>query len=386
MAHSRLSPSGANRWVNCPGSVTMCERFPDYTRSEAADEGVASHYVGEQVLLHAIDPYRLIGTPCPDNGVIITDEMVDGAMVYVEAVRAACAANPPSRELMHVEKHMYIESVHSECHGTPDLRYFIPQTNTLYVDDYKYGWGIVEPYENYQLIIYAIGAIEELARMYKTGYGNMDQNITVVLRIIQPRPFHASGSVREWRVNGAALRGYLNRLTDAAHRALADSPECHTGQHCHYCRARHACPALQQAAMLSVDYTALAQPQELSPEAMAAELRILRRAAEMIDYRLKSLETRATMHVQAGGTLPGYTLQTGHGHMAWKMPVGQVLALGDMYGVDLRDVPKAITPAKAKGKLPAEVIATMTERPVTGLKLVESGKTLARIFGGATAQ
>ena len=44
----RFSPSAAERWMTCPGSVTACLDLPNES-SSYADEGTAAHYMAEQL-------------------------------------------------------------------------------------------------------------------------------------------------------------------------------------------------------------------------------------------------------------------------------------------------------------------------------------------------
>lgn len=371
MGHSRLSPSASSRWVFCPGSITMEARFPETTRSEAAEEGTASHFVGSESLSGRAIP---AGGQTAPNGVILTAEMIESAEVYTEAVAAAA----PRGTLLQIEKAIRVSRVHADCWGTPDLWYFDPATWALHVWDYKYGFGIVEPFENWQGICYAAGALDIVAANMGHPAGSIDQRVTVVIHIVQPRPFHAAGPAREWRVKASDLRGYINRLEVAAAEALGANPRTVSGDYCRYCSARHACPAAQKAAMFAVDVTDRAVPEELTPAALAIELRTLQRAAKALEYRLTGLESQAIAALQAGGYVPGFGLQSGAGRPAWTVPAPEVFALGELFGLDLRKPPEPITPAQAKkAGLDSAMVAAYSEAKGSGIKLVATGNTLA---------
>ena len=48
---ARLRPSAASRWVPCPGSVTLCEQYPETgEESVPAAEGAAAHWAASEVL------------------------------------------------------------------------------------------------------------------------------------------------------------------------------------------------------------------------------------------------------------------------------------------------------------------------------------------------
>lgn len=371
--HSRLSPSAASRWVACPGSVTLSERYPDSGSSESAAEGTASHWVGEQMLLGKPTPAP--GTCCPDNGVILNMEMIDGAHEYVATVRQV--ATHTTAVQLHVEDRLPAQRIHPECFGTVDCWFWLPYSQELHIFDYKFGWQPVEARNNWQLICYAAGAMDKMGID-----GIRDQQITVVLHIVQPRPHHPLGTHREWRVTGADLRAQINALNHAATLALGPNPTACSGEHCKYCRARHACPALAQAAMIAVDYVCQAQPDDLSPAAMALEYRTLERVAALIKARLSGHEARMIGQIQAGGSIPGYSVEPGWGREAWNKPVAEVLALGEMMGVQLAAPQAAITPVQArKLGLSAELVAAYAGKEKTGFKLVaDTGSKAALAF------
>lgn len=373
MSHAQLSPSGASKWVKCPGSVKMGQYYPDKGRSEAAEEGTATHWVASEVLEgRGADPF--IGRTAP-NGIIITHEMIDAARVYVEHVHQI--APLPHKRV--VEKIVKVTRVHpTECYGTPDCWYFDEVKKILHVWDLKYGYGIVEPYDNWQLICYVAGIISDALRV-------SDMDVTVAMHIVQPRPFHVQGSTRTWVVSAVDLRGKINMLSNAASLALSDNAQLSSGDHCRYCSARHACPAAQKASMFSVDYTYSVMPEELSPVALGIEYRTLLRAISSMRDRLTGIEAQIIKLCEDGkGAETGFKAENGTGRLAWSKTADEVITLGDLMGVNLRAPASAITPTEAKKLgLPQEILQIYTNRPVSGIKLVPADHTLAaRVFGG----
>jgi len=96
MAHARLSPSSAETWCNCPGSVNLIAKcnVPD-TSSVYADEGTAAHELLEQCLLNDSDPenYRDHVFTVNGNGYIVDDDMIDAVGVALKYVRTREASN-----------------------------------------------------------------------------------------------------------------------------------------------------------------------------------------------------------------------------------------------------------------------------------------------------
>ena len=371
--HSRIAPSGAPQWAICAGSLQLQEQFPETERSEAAEEGEASHWVGESVLsaVNSLSAVLLVGQIAP-NGVVVTDKMIEAADVYIEDISETTGVRD-----LQLETRITAPRIHELCWGTCDCWWFDPTTNTLHVWDYKYGWGLVEAYENWQVLCYVIGLIDMLI-----GRGLVEQAITVDMRVVQPRPYHSDGPIRSWKVNAVELRPYANILFNKAGEALGPDPTTRVGEHCKNCTARHACLTSQRAAGVAMDIAGQATPHILSPEALGSELVLLKRAYDAIKNRLTGYEAQALGLLKGGMFVPGWACEEGKGNVAWGKPVGEVIALGELYGKDLRKPEATITPGQAeKQGIPAELIAAYSTVPQRGLKLVrDNGNKAKQIF------
>lgn len=361
--HSRLSPSAAHRWVHCPGSIQMSEQFPD-TSGAAALEGEATHWVGSEVLSgRGGDPFVGRIAPC---GVVITEEMVDAAKVYVAAVHSVTAV---SKRL--VEHSVKIPTVHLECHGTPDCVVF-GELEELHVFDLKYGFGVVEPWDNWQLICYAAAHITPATRF-------------VSLHIVQPRPFHYEGPHRTWRVGVNIIAERVAKLRAAAEEALSATPRTVSGTHCHYCTAmkNNACSTGRGAAGNAIDLISHTRVELMSPEALSYALHTIFRAEEAIKFIRVGLESQAQGIFNKGGNVPGWMLQAGTGRQNWNVPVGEVIALSQVMGIDLCKSVATITPAQArKAGLPEEIVNMYSVRQSGEKKLVPFNDVkIAAVFG-----
>lgn len=49
-AHARLSPSSAKRWINCPPSVALSEKYGKPKETDYAKEGTLAHSIGELMI------------------------------------------------------------------------------------------------------------------------------------------------------------------------------------------------------------------------------------------------------------------------------------------------------------------------------------------------
>ena len=86
--------------------------------------------------------------------------------------------------------------------------------------------------------------------------------------------------------------------------------------------------------------------------------------------------------IKQGAAIPGWMAQQGQGREKWAMPLPEVIALGQMMGVDISK-PGAVTPKQAiKAGLPAELVKQYSETPFGEIKLVpDTVSASRRIFG-----
>jgi len=374
--HAILPPSSAHIWVKCAGSVTLRQAYPD-ADSDHARDGAAAHFAGAELLAGRV---VAVGQIAP-NGVVLTDEMIEAAEVWADDVQATLEPLLADawRTTAKVEQRVTIPRVHAQNWGTPDAYAWV-QNFTLHVWDFKFGHGFVDVFENWQLIDYVAGILDAATWMRESNIP--DERVTVVMRIVQPRNYHRDGPVREWRVKASDLRAHFNILQGAADAALGPDPQLKTGDHCEYCPARHACPALQQAAYGVVQRTGAAVPFDLPPHALGLELRTLRDAAKLLDARITGLETQALELLKSGAVVPFWQIENAQGREAWTVPANEVIMLGQMVNLELAKPPEAITPAQARrAGLSAELVDLYASRP-SASKLAPLNEVKARqVFG-----
>jgi len=387
--HSIIPPSSAKIWGapgGCTGWVVMSQMYPETEPNEEAIEGEASHEIGEKLIRYnAVG--KISGNKASDftgktaeNGVIFTDEMFEAAEIYAndvaDVMRSAGVFGGPC---LGIEQRIEAKKIHDLSFGTTDAFIFDRTTGHLYIWDYKFGYEIVEAFENWQAINYLAGIFELLG----LDNGIADQHITVHIRIVQPRAHHRDGVIREWVTTGSDLRAHFNTLEMNAAEALGPNAKCRSGSHCRHCTARANCEAALTAGMRLYEVVTKPVPLELSPLAAGVQLSMIKRARKQLEYLESGFEEQIKGKIRKGITFPNWSVEQGMGRERWAKPVAEVIALGSLYGKDLKKPDDVITPNQARKKgMDADVIKSYSEKPKTGMILVEdNGDKAKRLFG-----
>jgi len=381
-AHAFLAPSSAGRWVRCALSASLEAAYPETEDSPASLEGTAAHWVVQMLLQGSV----IAADRQAPNGVAVTQEMIEAAELVLDDILETL--DPDWARYLVIEQRVNIPRVHAQNWGTPDYRAWSRMENgrlCLHVWDFKFGHGIVDAFENWQLIDYTAGLLGEAG-----VNGLQEQEAVVDMVVIQPRAYHRDGPVRRWRVVASDLRAYFNRLEMAAEDATSIKPTASPHPDaCKNCKGRHACEALQRAAYFAADYGQHYAPLELTPHALGLELRALKRAQSLLEARVSGLEAQAASSIKSGKMVPFWSLESTPGRLAWTRPAQEVAALGQMLGLDLAAAPDVITPTQAKAKAKAakiapEIFDAYAIRPAGTAKLTEDNGTNAkRIFAGS---
>lgn len=375
--HAFLAPSAAHRWVRCALAPTLEAAYPETEKSAASLEGTAAHWVVQQYTKEI--PLAEVGELTEPDGVPVTQEMREAAQLLRDDFRDVLGVF--WRKELRVEKQIQIPSIHERNWGTPDYYAIVesPEEFTLYLWDFKFGHGIVEVFENWQLINYAYGILtseESALRGVKP--------VTIDMRIVQPRAYHRDGPVRSWRIGAESLGRYTQQLVLAAAHACEPNPKATpTPEGCKHCKGRHVCEALQREAYRAADVAQDAQALDLPPQALGLELRTLTRAQSLLEARISGLEAQAIAQIRDGTHVPFWAMESSQGRKVWAKPTQDVLALGDLLGINLAKPPEPLTPTQAqKAGVPAELINTYSARQPGAAKLTaDNGDKARQIFG-----
>lgn len=377
--HAKVhQPSSLSRTIGCTGWIQMSA---DIHREETqeAREGTAAHWVLETLTERYksnifIDPYSFENSQAP-NGVILTEEMIDAAVIHWNDVTATVESRNHQRNNLYVEETVTVPQVHRDMFGTGDTVFYCKVTNTLFVWDFKYGHRSVSAIYNYQLMCYALGAVRRL---------NIHPQ-SVVMRIVQPRCFDGKGPIREWVTDMNTLTEMSITARERCEQADGPNAVCTPGPHCRDCPATYRCPALQQAGAAVYDYIQdPVNPVELNEHQLTLEYDLLLRLEQLVKSRKDGIEEDIKRRLKQGVNVPSYSLETSYSREKWTIPTNEVISIMNLLGVDASkpDVktPNQVRQQLKKLKIDASVISAYADKASNGLKLQKDASNKARLI------
>ena len=352
-----LTATELPRFLSCNGSRSLQKVQPFETDDTLAREGDAVHWLVEQVFRGLFTIEELVDRKAP-NGMFITSEMVEHVADYLATIGRSGLVE--------------VDTSHSgalwEVRGRAD--HIDLQAEVLYVDDFKYGWKIVDPEMNWTLISHAIGFMRKHPEFIVSR---------IVFRVFQPRPFHPQGPNRSWSISFSQLHELLCKIDGVLN---APSDTLNTGSHCYKCPSLSVCPAAQRASMLAVEVSEQAFNSQMSNETLSLVTAQADRAIKMLEQFKDACEDLIKSKLKAGQMVPGLELQNSYGHKAWKEGITPEITLL-LTGRDLSKK-SLVTPAQAKKLgVPDDVVDSLCEKPMTGVKLVriDESKRGEQLFG-----
>lgn len=329
------------RLMGCGGSRLLDPpKLPDTSDTTIRDEGNAFHWLAQQ----AYEGRSVSIGQQAYNGVFITAAMIDHAREYIAGLLPG-----------EMESTTSWGSEHYQINGRADQ--IGTHGDILEVVDAKYGYGIVEPDNNWTLISHAIGYVRA------TGFVPN----TIRFTIFQPRSYHPLGSRRSWAINYEQLCGFVAQIDSAL---TYPSDTLHTGNHCYKCPNMTVCPAYRMASMNAIDATSHAFNDDLTPEQMVAELDLLEQAFNIISNRKKAIDELALFKVTNGSILPGRMIDKPKGQTRFRKGITPD-ALVVMIGRDLSERKMPTVTALKNSGVAQTVIDAITERPEGSARLVK---------------
>lgn len=364
--HALLSPSSAKKWLSCPAALA-CEFGLPNESGQAAVNGTVMHLVAETVLNRVIkgediraDTYKGVyalnegkgpikALVKPEKGaVLITDDFVSQVNKYVDYCRPIIDA----AELVEVESRVNLTRVlHPgvELNGTPlqtfgtaDLVAVMPD-GMLIVGDLKTGRHKVLAKENKQMMLYALGLLRKLKRLY---------DITAV-RLVIFQPY--AGGADEWDTTPEALEQFGKFASKAALKAIDAFERGKKGlkpadfrpgnDACQWCRFAEKCNAKRKTASAEAESDLSDESTEMTLDQLKAEWDKL----PLMRQHIADIEKAMYAALMRGEQMEGLKLVEGRpGNRSWDN-AEDVGDLVNQWGVeDLMTKQVMLTPTEAE--------------------------------------
>lgn len=355
-SHALLSPSGSKKWLACAASLA-CEADIPNVSGAAAVNGTCMHtlsehlinmvikglderadkYKGAYVLNEGKGPIKALVKP-EKGAVLITDDFVSQVNKYVDYCRPIIDA----AEMVEVESRVNLTRVlHPgvelngaplQTFGTADLVAVMQNdwsdggsAYTLVVGDLKTGRHKVLAKENKQMMLYALGLLRKLKRLY---------DITAV-RLVIFQPY--AGGADEWDTTPEALEQFGEFASHAALKAIDAFERGKKGlkpadfrpgaDQCQWCRFAESCNAKRKVASAEAESDLSDGSAEMTLEQLKAEYDKL----PLMRQHIADIEKAMYAALMRGEQVEGLKLVEGRpGNRSWSdLEAVQLIARGN---------------------------------------------------------
>ena len=386
-AHALLSPSAAERWINCPASVFLNKDIPD-EGSVYADEGTAAHTIMELAGKEYFKGFEFdsikttlalklaeMMTRGPQGKFTITDawadEVINCARVWLTELDKVCGGFP---DYVAFETRVNsVEIPNGSMGGTADCLMLVG--DTLHVFDYKHGQGVpVSAENNPQLSLYG----------YMAYMSHIDLPVkNIELHIVQPR----ADNTNAWKTTVEHLCTWFDEIVQPqAERVISI---CETGKYtledftvtksgCRFCKAKAACPAMTREVSTELDL-----PRVLTVPDSTEKLARLLDFKPVAEAYFDAVEKKVFDLLSNGQSVPGFKLVSGRpGNRKW---TDSAQALDELKKAKLKmseyyKTPEVISPSQAEKLFKQGVIGERKWQTLQGLITRPEGKpTLAAV-------
>ena len=386
-AHALLSPSAAERWINCPASVFLNKDIPD-EGSVYADEGTAAHTIMELAGKEYFKGFEFdsikttlalklaeMMTRGPQGKFTITDtwadEVINCTRVWLTELDKVCGGFP---DYVAFETRVNsVEIPNGSMGGTADCLMLVG--DTLHVFDYKHGQGVpVSAENNPQLSLYG----------YMAYMSHLDLPVkNIELHIVQPR----ADNTNAWKTSVEHLCTWFDEIVQPqAERVISI---CETGKYtledftvtksgCRFCKAKAACPAMTREVSTELDL-----PRVLTVPDSTEKLARLLDFKPVAEAYFDAVEKKVFDLLSNGQSVPGFKLVSGRpGNRKW---TDSAQALDELKKAKLKmseyyKTPEVISPSQAEKLFKQGVIGERKWQTLQGLITRSEGKpTLAAV-------
>lgn len=229
--HALLTASGSKRWLSCTPSARLEATFAE-KETTAAAEGTAAHALAEYKVKRALRYF--CKRPVSEFEDEVMDMATDDYAAFILEAMAEMRKAGADPTVM-IETRLNFSDWVPDGFGTGDC--IIIGGDTLHIVDLKYGAGVlVEAEGNSQMMLYALGALQQFGCLYDVK--------KILMTIFQPRRENISTA----EVSVEMLMEWAdNFVRPKAKMAFAGEGEYLPGDWCLFCRAADKCRARAEA-------------------------------------------------------------------------------------------------------------------------------------------
>ena len=362
--HSHLGASGAERWMHCPGSVALVQKFGKPEEEEEGDgpeyrwQGTVAHAAIADCLMNNLEAWEVVGREY--KGHVLTAKLSEGVAFYMNVVQPHIA----KAQEVYIEKKLEAPDVHPALFGTVDLG--LIQGGFLRIFDYKNGAGVsVDVEHNPQEMYYAFLMLLKLERDDTLTFSTIRH---VELTIVQPNDFNPAGKVRTWLTTPAFIMNWgETELIAAMCAADKGQPQLDVGSHCRFCPAKIICPA-QQLLFAQLASANAADAKLMTDDELARYYELMEPAAMFI----KAVKEEVFARLMNGCELSTAKLVKSQADRVWKD--GALQRFSTLYGTAAFTDPKLKSPAQMEDLPQAKpLVREFAFTPDTGLTVKPIG-------------
>ncbi len=361
LKHARLSPSSSARWLSCTASVEASDKYPNSTNS-AAEWGTNVHYLGELLLTGSENV--TVGSVHKENPESVTftvdTEMLKTAEEYADYVNSFIDKD----SVVLIEEQFDLSCISPNQFGTSDAT--VLNGTHLHVMDLKTGHGIVMAEQNTQMMLYAIGAVEELESIY-----DIDE---ITLHIVQTR----AGHIDSWNLHYQDLMKFKEFATTQAKAIIEGNTKFNpTKKGCQWCPHSRDCDALKNHVTETVTgaFENLEDIEGQADKVDTTHIKNILDNADLIIGFVKAIQDVALEKMQEGVEIDGYKIIKTRKNKAWSDKEGAEKYLTRKLKLSGAFKRTLITPTqaiKALGKDNSKFLEKLFTIPEGDLKVVSN--------------
>lgn len=378
--HTLISPSSFERRMLCPGSLEAEKDLPATT----------SVYAEKGTMLH--DRVNKLITGHKDWKKDLSEDLIE---IVKHAQEYFYSVKRDKKPIIDLHEHKFnldfLTPPFEEMNGTVDSVVFCYNEKDdiyeLHVIDYKFGMGVkVEAYENYQLMLYALGVLNdfEFLRSFEENIPGFNKktihkHVKLFLHIVQPYLSDSCFELRDEQLKSLLYGKRLQLIKDVINNAYSsDAIRIPSKKACQFCKAKPTCSSLASTVPnidnVSDKDTLFSRIRLLSDD----EISNIYDKKDVIILYLNTIEEYIKDRL-LGGNFEGYELQDKYSNRKWMN--GAEKQLVDILGDSAYETTKKlITITKAEKLLSKEDIIKLTTKEVTDKRIVKKDYSIENLL------